>query len=415
MLEKAGGQRDNGASLNGDSPGQWARAYPELGTGPLSFRPFVDPKYFELEQTKIFAKSWLHICRIEELQKPGDYVIKNLQLFKTSVLIVRGADGRLRAFHNICRHRGNKLVPGTGGCAKSFMCEFHGWVYSTEGKLLNITDKANHFTSDAAALSLPEISVDEWEGFVFIHLDPKPPMALKEFLGDIVDLLAGYPFGKYSHLFGYQAEVNCNWKLSVNAQQEGYHAPYLHRRSLGNSLAWKDNPDLHMLHFGLHGKHRYLSMPGNPDAGDVQRGPVDTLAAKFGPSIRTYNNAEGKLAPGVNPTGAKNWAADIFVIYPNFWVTVFSHMYQTFSWWPLAADRSIIRTDMHGTPPKTLAEQFAVNYNAAMSRDTWLEDLGTLEESQTVIGGGAISEYYLQDQEILCRHFMKVIDDDVRA
>lgn len=401
--------------MDGDSPSasKWAQIYPELGTGPLPFKPYTDPAYFELEKEKVFRKSWMQICRADALSNPGDFIAKKLEIFKTSVLIVRGTDGKLRAFHNICRHRGNKLVPGTGGCAKSFMCEFHGWVYNTEGKLLNITDEANHFHTDKSTLALPQISVDEWEGFVFIHLDAKPPMNLREFLGDITQLMGGYPFSKYSHLFGYEAEVNCNWKLSVNAQQEGYHAPYLHRRSLGNALSHEDNPDLHMLHFGLHGKHHYLSMSGNPNAANVQRGPVDKLAAQYGPSIRTYGDASGKLAPGVNPTNATNWAADIFTIYPNFWIAPFGHMYQTFSWWPLSHDRSLIRTDMYGTPPATLTEKFAVNYVAAMSRDTWLEDLGTLEESQTVIGGGAISEYYMQDQEILCRHFMKVIDDDV--
>src|SRR5262249_15626308 len=108
---------------------RWTLRYPELGIGPVPVGPCLDPHHFELEREKIFSRVWLNVGRQEEIPKPGDYVVKHLDVCNTSILVVRGKDGAIRAFHNVCRHRGNRLATGCAGNARAFVCGFHGWTY----------------------------------------------------------------------------------------------------------------------------------------------------------------------------------------------------------------------------------------------------------------------------------------------
>jgi len=99
------------AALQPTNGKRWHDLYPELGTGPIAIEPYVSHEFFEKERALIFRKTWLIVGRIEQVPNPGDYMVKDLAVLGTSILIVRDKDGTLRAFHNMCAHRGNKLVP----------------------------------------------------------------------------------------------------------------------------------------------------------------------------------------------------------------------------------------------------------------------------------------------------------------
>ena len=90
--------------------GSWTEHYPELGTGPVSYEDSISPEHYELERDAIFRTTWLNVGRVEQLPRTGSYFTKELDAARTSVIVVQGTDGEVRAFHNICRHRGNKLV-----------------------------------------------------------------------------------------------------------------------------------------------------------------------------------------------------------------------------------------------------------------------------------------------------------------
>ena len=176
---------------------KWHDQYPELGTGPIPIEPYVSRDYFEKERAQIFRKVWLNVGRVEQIPNPGDYFVKDLAVLQTSILIVRGKDGAIRAFHNMCAHRGNKLVADTGGTCKGlFTCKFHGWAYALDGSLSHIADEASFFNLNKADLGMTPIAVDTWEGFVFINADPHPAESLREYLGEIGTGFGGYPFGE---------------------------------------------------------------------------------------------------------------------------------------------------------------------------------------------------------------------------
>src|SRR5438093_5995739 len=110
------------------SNGSWTEQYPDLGTGFISYEDSISPEFYELEREAIFKRTWLNVGRVEQLPRNGGYFTKELAVAKTSIIVVRGLDGEIRAFHNICRHRGNKLVwqdyprEETAGSCRQFVC-----------------------------------------------------------------------------------------------------------------------------------------------------------------------------------------------------------------------------------------------------------------------------------------------------
>src|SRR5215467_15540866 len=120
--------------------GSWTEHYPELGTGPVSFRDSTSPEFYELEREAIFKRAWLNVGRVEQLRRKGSFFTKELAVARTSLIIVRSMDDTIRAFHNVCRHRGNKLVwtdhpaKEISGTCRQFSCKYHGWKYDLDGR-----------------------------------------------------------------------------------------------------------------------------------------------------------------------------------------------------------------------------------------------------------------------------------------
>lgn len=109
---------------NGTTTGKWHSRYPELGSGPLPIDPYVSREHFEKERERIFRKVWLNVGRVEQIPNPGDYFVKDLAVCTTSIVIARGEDGKVHAFHNMCSHRGNPVVWNTKGTCKTFTCRY---------------------------------------------------------------------------------------------------------------------------------------------------------------------------------------------------------------------------------------------------------------------------------------------------
>jgi phenylpropionate dioxygenase-like ring-hydroxylating dioxygenase large terminal subunit len=402
------------ATTNGK---RWASDYPELGTGPVPIEPCISPEYFELEREKIFRKVWLNVGRVEEIPQPGDFFVRELAVCKTSLLVVRGRDGQVRAFHNMCSHRGNKLEWDKRGRCQGgvFTCKFHGWSYNTEGRLVGVPDEENFFALDKAEHGLTPVATDTWEGFIFISLDPQPKETLPEYLGEIGEGLRGYPFDKLTTCFVYQAEEQVNWKVLLDAQQEGYHVPFLHKRSLPNTVTGDKCPFFRSLAIRLYKRHRMLSSWGNPD---YKPTPIAALAYQFGAVISSAlagdsSATKDEMPPGVNPTRSPNWSMDFNIIFPNFVIAVLNGTYFTEHMWPLAVDRTIWEVRMYYPPAANAGQRFSQEYSKCVLRDAVLEDANTHERTQSVLASGAKTHFVLQDEEVTVRHGHRVVEDYV--
>ena len=193
--------------------GSWTEHYPELGTAPVSYADSITPEYYERERDAIFARTWLNVGRVEQLSRKGSYFTRELHCARTSIIVVRGMDDEVRAFHNICRHRGNKLVwsdfpqEETSGVCRQFTCKYHGWRYDLEGELNFVQQESEFFDLDKSEYPLASVQCEVWAGFIFVNLDPDNATSVRDYLGDLGAGIEAYPFHELTQVHRYRAEI----------------------------------------------------------------------------------------------------------------------------------------------------------------------------------------------------------------
>ena len=393
---------------------KWTLEYPELGTDPIPIEPYISKGYFELEREKIFKRVWHNVGRVEEIPKSGDFLVREIAVANASILIVRGKDGVLRGFHNVCQHRANKLVWEEHGSCESFGCKYHGWTYSPDGKLIGLPEEDMFFDFKKSKITLTPVATDVWEGFIFVNLDPKPKETLREHLRELADRMKGYPFAKLPLCYSYRADLKCNWKVVVDSQQEGYHAKTLHRRSLPGFLTNKENSSCHVVNIKLYEHSRLISYFGNRNRKPT---PTEAIAFRLGVAVTKFPEefSPERLPACLNSTRDPNWAFDEYVIFPNFHLLLFMGMYITHMVWPVAVDRTVWEAKVYLPPAENAAHRFSREYFNCLFRDAWLEDGSTLEATQVGLTSGAVTHLILQDQEVLIRHAHKVVNDFIAS
>ena len=225
---------------------------PEL----IPSKRYYDPAFFELENEKLWPHVWQMACRLEEIPNVGDYV--EYTILDKSVIVINTKNG-VKAFHNACRHRGVRLATGPGNCAKQgFVCPFHGWRWSPEGENTFVFGKQvfNEELLDKAEINLVPCRIEFWAGCAFINFDDAAP-SLLESLGPVAERMNARHADQLKMDWWFGTVLPTNWKLAMEAFQEGYHTmkthPQLHRLSaLGN--AYGNDADGLAPNRGLNGK-----------------------------------------------------------------------------------------------------------------------------------------------------------------
>ncbi len=399
---------------------RWTLEAKELGTGTLSPEPYVSPAYFEQLRDKVYRRTWL--CsgrRVDEIPKPGDYLVLELEMFSTSILFIRGKDSAVRGFHNTCMHRGNRLATqATGNCRGGLACGFHGWGYSSEGRLASVPEEDMFFDFDRRRYDLAPVAVELWQGFIFFHLNPHPPESLASHLGELAPMIEGYPFDRLPVRWSYTAQLECGWGVLRDSQLEGYHLKYLHRRTVpGTMVNNRDNPSRHVLDVRFFGRHAIGSFYGNRQ--DHRPAPVEDIATRFGNTLgqtAAHVSDVSRWPAGVNPSRAEDWFFDVCYIFPNFHLVFLGEfLYAAHTMWPVEPGRAVWNARGYLPAPRNAAEQFNREYAKCSVRDLWLEDGSTLEASQRGLASGILKELPLQDQELLIRHAQKCVDEMIAA
>lgn len=201
---------------------------------------YTDPRVAELERRAVFGGSWQVVGRVDQLGAPGAFITATVG--GEPIVVVRGEDGALRGFFNVCRHHAAAVATEAEGTCSALRCPYHGWTYGLDGSLRVTPDFDGVCDFDKGASGLAPVAVEAWENFVFVHLDPVAGrrMALREFLGGVVDHVAGLDLSKLHFFQRRSYTLNCNWKVYVdNYLDGGYHVPYLHK-SLNTVIEYKD-------------------------------------------------------------------------------------------------------------------------------------------------------------------------------
>jgi phenylpropionate dioxygenase-like ring-hydroxylating dioxygenase large terminal subunit len=384
-----------------------------LGTGPVPVEPYISPEYFERERERIFRKVWINVGRDQEIPNGGDYFVRDIEAAKASVIIVRGRDNVIRAFHNVCSHRGNRMVWNESGNAYRLTCNFHGWTYALDGELKGVPDEPHFFDLDKKCLGLTPVALEVWEGFIFVNLNPKPENSLAEFLGDFGRNIHGWPFEGLTNCYRHKVEIKCNWKVAMNVFQEGYHVPFIHKSSVPDSAAGPENPFCRPVGMVFHELHSVISLYRNPTP---RLNSIDHIVAKHGPGYRNRAVTLTELPRGVNPARSDKWGFDSNTIFPNFVVHLWGNgTYNTFTFWPLTVNTCVMEARSYSKPPKTAGERFGREYNRMVLRSALTEDVATLERVQPMIESGAKSHFILQRTEAAIRHHHNVVEDFVRS
>jgi glycine betaine catabolism A len=412
--------------------GSWTQHYPDLSTGLVSYEDSTSPEFHELERDAIWKRAWLNLGRVEQLPRNGSYFTKELAVAKTSIIVVRGLDGEVRAFHNICRHRGNKLVwqdfprQETSGTCRQFVCKYHGWQYDLDGGCTFVQQESEFFDLDKADYGLVPVHCDVWAGFIFVHLDREPAQTLRDFLGPMITAMDDYPFHLMTERFSYTTEIYSNWKIYLDAFQEFYHASILHSQQQVPSARTDPPAAFYGAHYQIDGPHRVVSTSGWQGVPrhlmpPERMYPIEHVTGSgvlgpwqrpdFGPDL----DFDLDNPPGVNPGNVVPWGISNFQIFPNLEILVYERgWYLSYRFWPTSHNTHVFEADLWFVPATTVRERLAREYAAVTVKEYALQDAGTLDGTQMGLEARAFTDHPLNDQEILVRHFHKTVGDWVR-
>lgn len=351
---------------------------------------YHSPALLELERQHVFREHWQIACHVSDIPEAGNYI--TLDIVGERALILRDQGGTVKAFHNICRHRGSRLVADESGtCRNALVCPFHGWVYNLDGTLRGAARPRSFPPMDKNEFALRTIECEVWMGFVFIRFAPGPQPSVAKMMRPFEAELSHYrpaemvPVGEI-----HTQETPVNWKSVRDVDNEGYHVAMAH-------------PALQDLYGST-----YYDEPF-----------VDGLCRSFA----TFNPHAGrrwsvgryvKIAPentALPEYLRKAWI--YFGIFPNAVIAVTPESLQFYQEFPITVGRTMLRSAVYRYRDET-REQAAARYLAArIDRDTQSEDVQLTIWSNEAMTSAAFPGFYLSDLEYGVRthhdHLRKVL------
>ena len=303
---------------------------------------YTNTAFLEQEKAKVFSRTWNLVGRADQVREPGDYFTATIA--DEPIIVVRGADHKLRAFSNVCRHRAGPVARGEGQ-RKVFQCGYHGWTYALDGRLLGTPefDGVECFSKEANCL--PEFAVDTWGALVFANLD-RGCAPLAETLEDLPSLIHhDLPSMRFCGRKDWY--VDCNWKVYVDNYLEGYHIPIVHPAL---------NRELDYANYRTETR-RYYSIQHSP--------------------IKPAKQARLRRAE----TAEKN-EAQFFWVFPNLMLNIYPDNYSTNLIVPLSSERTLTIFEWYFRDPDLEDTQEKLRRTIEFSDEIQIEDMTICESVQ---------------------------------
>jgi Rieske 2Fe-2S family protein len=344
----------------------------------LPGRYYTDRQVFDDEMERFFFSRWVCAGREERVARAGDYILCNVGA--ESLIVTREEAGSLRAFYNVCRHRGARVCTAAEGrFAGHIRCPYHGWTYGLDGSLIG----APHMEApdfDRVSYPLHAVSAAVWEGHIFLHLGSDPP-PLSDHMAELSRKFAGWRMRELRRRRRIVYDVKANWKLIVQNYNECLHCPLLH-------------PALNRL-------TDYLGADNDPPG-----------AAYIGGAMGFRNGAETMSVDGVRRRAyLPGLDADerrvvcYYTVYPNLLLSLHPDYMMTHTLWPKAVDRTEIVCEWHFHPDEMAKPGFEAEDAIAFWDQTNREDWAITELSQAGISSRAYTPGPYSPREDLLRAF----------
>jgi Rieske 2Fe-2S family protein len=298
----------------------------------LPARYYTDVDLYKAEMDRLFGRMWFYVARSEEIERPGQFVVRELNGY--NIVVTRNAGGRVTAFHNVCRHRGTRLcAEAAGKFAGSIQCPYHAWTYDLDGRLIGAPhmDEVPHFRK--SDFPLHAVRADEWDGHVFLSLAQNGP-SLKEQLGTLVERFRSWRMQDLRLGRRIVYDVKANWKLIIQNYNECLHCPNLH-------------PALNKLSHYLSGENEPLQPTYMGGLMDLRPG-VETLSMD--------GKCPRAILPGLSPADARR--VYYYCIFPNMMLSLHPDYMLTHTLWPIAPDRTINVCEWHFQPSELARPEF---------------------------------------------------------
>lgn len=290
----------------------------------LPARYYTDPVLFTRDLERFYFGRWVAVGRAEEVPEPGRFATRTLG--GESLILLRDRAGALRAFYNLCRHRGTRLCTAAEGeFPGRIQCPYHAWTYDLDGRLVSAPhmEEVAHF--DRTEHPLHAIGVADWEGHLFVNLSGTP-LPLEDQLGAVADRFRPWDMRRLRRWRRAEYDVTANWKLVLQNYSECLHCPNLH-------------PALNRLSHYLSGENEPLA-PGYMGGRMDLRPGVDTMS--------TDGTRPRACLPGLDPADRRR--VYYYAIFPNLLLSLHPDYMMTHTLWPLAADRTRIVCEWHFHP-----------------------------------------------------------------
>lgn len=232
---------------------------------------YISRDFAGREKENLWPHVWQVACREEDIPNPGDYVVYDIA--DETIVVVRRPGGVIKAFHNVCPHRGRQIMQGSGH-AVNFRCGYHNWTFDLDGENIVVQDRADWAgTLDHECLDLTSVRTGTWGGFVFISMDPDGE-DLAAYLDPIPEYLDPFEFENMRYRWALELHLDCNWKTALEAFMEGYHVAATHSQLLPS----QGEDYTQSKAFGKHSQFGYWEAqvpPGQPSPRLKQAPPAD--------------------------------------------------------------------------------------------------------------------------------------------
>jgi phenylpropionate dioxygenase-like ring-hydroxylating dioxygenase large terminal subunit len=345
---------------------------------------YENPDFLALERERIFLPSWQIVCHLNDISAAGDYV--TFELFNELAFVVRGGDGEVRAFHNVCRHRAARLLDGaSGNCGGRIRCPYHAWGYDLDGRLAQVPYEETFDGLERADHGLVPVEHEVFMGFVFIRFEGGGP-SVAEMMGPVADELALYrleemvPLGRVT-----LRPRHVNWKNVGDNYSDGMHIPVAHgglTRLFGNSYTVEAVGGVHRLSGRLRDK----------------------------PSARWSERAYQAWLPEVAhlpPERRRLWYYVKF--FPNFVFDIYPDQIDFMQWIPVSPTETLVREIPYGLPDERREMRLARYLNWRINRRVSAEDKELIDRVQAGMASGSYVSGPLSRDEVCLRDFAETM------